>query len=802
MAEYLGYSDSVDFVLHTLGKLRVHGICPTLLCVPDILILRRDPKSEPTRRCQAERLEVPETLYLLDGHACISALTAAYLCLGLASEYNVWLAAKAGPTGKQLLKDIKGDLRRRGCTLFQTFLADGQNREIKTPVDTRERVQRQITQPTPANQLSWQELDSLYCLPWLANSHYGLVVGDAESDLVRNDRDKMQDLICQAVATVIDTSVWKGQDAHACQLWDMAISLVNNTTFVSVSVDDATSLAHVLHFKVDCSLEIVGPALAQTLREGFLVLHGKDINMLISCHDGNIQARVPACDIEPISTNGAGDTFNGALALAATSLLVASPRQARSANLDPATLTHILAFATSVVSLRLKNGRYATRADLLQETRYLRPKELVVPIVVSPSIGPNVEHLVVHDVVDRSQCLAHMLAPVWNDVPKVALIDLDHTLCDSKKWRTIVAIAAFRALDIPGDDTELGSLYDNLYQDHDAWTPIIGGNVRYQWKHEGLFQLALALHTMSVSTASEYQSYRTTFFSSKPLQRRPLHRELLRISNDSQTMHNVKRALEAFEKIPACPYPDTLAALYQLRDVLGFKLMIVTEGDFNTQRWKLERLGLAEMFPEGTVHTEDAFASVQQVDEVFGRAMVRSKNRKTREALQKAKEACTRYRASFKASFRTEALRKAVEEIQKGRGAAFTGVHVCTVGDRIDTDVVPYLNIKRRLESKGGKHSGLVVGRLKRGPYSAQEPTNEDESPDITVHSLPELVARLAEPGFWHVEPMIRNISAQDRPMLTRTEREVLRKVLDLAADVYDVYALIHSILTAAKVQN
>ncbi|MBV9929130.1 MAG: hypothetical protein JOZ96_29230 [Acidobacteria bacterium] len=813
MKRWIGYDDSVTEVLRALGRLRMKGTCPTLFCIPDVLVHRE--RQEDAAE-EGERVEVARASKGLDGHACISALTAAHLCLGLASEYNVLLVVKAGDQGAGLLEDVGREFRRRGCNMFRYLAARGKDREIRTRESGK--VNRKIDKAEKANQLLWEDVDSLHCTRWLGAKGYGLVVGDPESYLVRSDKpERLRALISDAAVAVIDTLAWKKRvdaapaagrprsarrgrptagkksakwiddDERNKKIWNTVQSLVRGETFtfVSVSDEDAVPLAVAAGLQVDAAAP-VGSAcegLSRSLGAGFLVLHGKDANVIYSCRDGRVRAHIPACDITPRKTNGAGDTFNGALALASTAMLFESASGEAGAEAGEDVLRHILAFATAAVSLRLKNGRYATRADLLLDAKDLRPKGGLAPEeVVPPREGEGAA--VGADGESQGQWLAHVLARFWDDVPKLALVDLDHTLCDSRKWRLAAAGAGFKALGILGDDAERQQLYENIYRDHDNWQLIIDTNVRYKWKSRELFELALALNELL--TPGTYEERREEWFRDS----RDVQRELLKVRNDPSKNERVDRAVEAFKSTPAFPYPDSVAGLYQLRDVLGFKLKIVTEGDFETQCWKLKKLGLKDMFPRqrDIVYTEDAYASKEQLDHAVRVAINNGEDEKL---LTSAQRICARYFEKSKASFRAEAFRDVLEK----SGAERIGVHTCTVGDRIDTDVASYLDIRRRqLSQEGGAYGGLVVGRLRRGVYYDQLPSGADDEPDFTVYSLPEFAAKLSDPGFWHGEPTIRRIESIGLPRLSDADRELLRMVRSRTKSV-ELAAIIDRIL-------
>lgn len=770
MPEYRVYHDAVEAVLRALDSLVKRGRAPRLVCVPDVLVLEKEgPGDKKTQRGKPspERFMVPQREYDLDGHACISALTAAYLNFGLIAEYEVWLLAKVGPAGKGLLDSSIRDLRKHGCSPFKCYVKLGDDRKIGTPINKSHKVSRRIDKATVKTQLSWEEFGSLHCLKWLQEQPYGLIVGDSESSLASN----LGEIVRSSAATVIDTSTWsadKDGSVLARQMWDTIKSLVDGKSFVSVSDRDAETLGRFLN--LSSTNESVQQQLASSLRRGFLVYHTSDTNQLLSCADGRVLEEVPACDIHPQTTNGAGDTFNGALALAATSLLLTAGGDP-SVNVANATqFRHILAFATAVVSLRLENGHYANREELTHQVASLFPKRTLAK-PAAPLLSDPKNHQGVHAEARWTTQAANVLMKVWSDVPRVALIDLDHTLCDSKAWREMATVAACEAAGIGNDEGELLEMYRRIYKDHLAWAPIIGADIRYQWKHEGLFGVLLALQ------ADRLLRLDNNLLDPKAHGYRRLHSEVAR--QRKQQPEAVKLAVRTFEVYPAHPYPDVLGALHELRDVLGFRLMVVTEGDKETQEWKIGKLGLKELFPEGSIRSdEEAFPTNEWMADAFARAKQTTPDMVA--TLEEAETIYLRSRENYKDGFRALTLRHVVSAIKRQSQEPFVGVHVCTIGDRIDTDVVPYLAVKPDLDGKlgsdPGKYSGVLISRLRRGPYASQEP-KESEKPDLTIDSWHEFVDILATERFWRRDPPI--IDDKIGPLLhlpTRSDFAALRK--------------------------
>ncbi|MEK7994061.1 MAG: HAD family hydrolase [Planctomycetota bacterium] len=782
------YSVSVDVVLAALARLSLEGKCPTLLCLPDVMVWRRVPAALSIESERAERRRGRAPTLILDGHACISALTAAHLGLGLAGDFQVWLVAKVGPTGKRLLEDEKVSIQRLADGLFRYFHVQGSDdREITTRVDSANEVERVITEATDENQLSWSEIGHLGLLPWCKVFPYSLLVGDAESCLVRDSLRNLVHLARDATVTVVDTSSWgpgSEGDSRARDMWNAIAALWGPRTFISLSDRDAARLRHALSPVSKMRPSEIAAEFAGRARRGFLILHTSEMNLLYYCGERRDPIKVPACAVEPKSTNGAGDTFNGAFALAAMILGLAPGREPAFA---PETLMHSLAFATAVVSLRLQNefGHYPTRVDLTEKAQSLQPKCDGLSITAAPGATGG-------STVARGQGnaaglprLVHALAPVWCDVPKLALIDLDNTLCDSKFWRETAAAAALRKLGFTSSDDELKQFFDAIYQDHDAWTPTIGGNVRYDWGLKGFFQLALVLKQSGIRTTKDYTSKRSQYFTQGTVDRRQLCAALDALPGNPTADRQINEAKSTFDNVPAFPYGDVVGALLQLRSILGFRLAIVTEGDRTAQRWKLKHLGLGEIVCPDDVFPSEAFASIQEVNLRFARATAGGLKPRARDTLEKTRQICERAHQQLKELFRAETLRDLVDQVRRSTGKR--GVYVCTIGDRIETDVKPYIETRRKVIPEHCRF-GLVIAHVARGYYRHREkPLRGDEH--IRVSSLSELVNILAKPGFWHGKRPIEEIGRLKVPQVSSSDRVLLDRASALSSEVTGMIA-------------
>ena len=127
-------------------------------------------------------------------------------------------------------------------------------------------------------------------------------------------------------------------------------------------------------------------------------------------------------------------------------------------------------------------------------------------------------------------------------------------------------------------------------------------------------------------------------------------------------------------------------------------------------------------------------------------------------------------------AFRARAFRVALDTL----GSKSMGAYVCTIGDRHDTDVMSYLEIRApHKEMTRAEYAGVAIGRLRRGVYKDDMPQQGEEDADFTVSSLPEFVAKLSSPGFWRHEPTIRveDLRAPQDAEPTADERKFLKSV-------------------------
>lgn len=132
------------------------------------------------------------------------------------------------------------------------------------------------------------------------------------------------------------------------------------------------------------------------------------------------------------------------------------------------------------------------------------------------------------------------------------------------------------------------------------------------------------------------------------------------------------------------PFPDVPHSLGQLDD-RGYAMVVVTAGRIDRQRAKVERLGLSERFSEsgGTLWIHEA------------------------------------------ATDKTPALRAAADRM------GFDPPEVLSVGDKLDADIL----VSKRL--------GMVTARLLHGRQKNRAPASDEETPDLTLTRIADLLDHL-----------------------------------------------------------
>ena len=779
------YAAAAAAVFSTLGRLQEEGRCPALLCLPDLLILQKSPVAD--TQDGGERIEVPPEELQIDGHATLGAFTASYLCPCTAGDFDVFLAARTGGQGHTVLKHASAQVRQAGAMGPRIFPSDGDDRVILVGRDGATKVNRQITARTANSDLRWTDIEDSGVLGWLRydDRPYGLLLGDAEWDPGPTGRRRLCELAAKAKITVVDTVYWDKDPKRAVRMWNWIQDLVKtqgSATVISVSDEDAPNLFSAVHgetvgqgFQSACT---AARRLAETLPSGHVLLHGKSANVLFARGMKSIHAlRVPACDIEPKSTNGAGDTFNGAFTFAALCLAAGSDHNADGRSPKGLMLQHALSFATAVVSLRLATGRFATRDFVETGSRRLKARE------------------------DLGAMRAIVRAPVASrpgptGFPKLAFVDLDYTLCDSMTWRETAARRAIaqllsRANNLgsrkpPAD--RLLALYGAVYRGHDTWEHVLGVNPRYNWYDQRIFAALLILDEM---------------LGPLPRNEKRLNEELLRLATAQarEIMHRVKQpvvaareAEEAFMSTQAVPYADAVAGLHRLRNELGYKLFLVTDGDTNMQAWKLGRLGLGDFFSKNP-DSEAAIASEREVAEAFTQAIGKtSTNKDEVTKLHKAQKICQKWAAEVKSCSRLTTLAKILDS-----EAASSGVFVCTIGDRHDTDIVPYHIVRRPDEGNRAKavplEPGLLTFRLKRGPYCNPTLAPGLKDADHVVPSWAGVGAVLARAGFWRDREPLKAEAIRARAADLPPTPDEVTFVKDVANRCPDIDYMVQNIL-------
>jgi hypothetical protein len=251
--------------------------------------------------------------------------------------------------------------------------------------------------------------------------------------------------------------------------------------------------------------------------------------------------------------------------------------------------------------------------------------------------------------------------------------------------------------------------------------------------------------------------------------------EIINLTKDSKTKSIVKTAMKVMDTFAAFPYSDAVSSLYKIRDILKFELFLVTEGDEVAQRWKLKKLGLERLFQEKNQIVERAFLSQEQFNTAFSKALIHPDSENG--CLRKAQAICDKMQKTLKQTFRGRALYNCVKSLNSKNGSK-RGVFVCTLGDRFDTDVIPYVKIRDGLCNLLKKQNvGFVVNRLERGPYANDLNNENSEKPDSSIKFFDELVQKIAKPGYW------RNKT----PIQTQDISKALPNVLTLSTDEYEI---------------
>lgn len=773
------YLEAVRTVFSILTKGASVPYSPVLLCLPDLLVLRgkKGPTPEEVLTVRPDRITISLS-WGLDGHACISAMTAGYLALGLHADFETWLVAKVGRRGQELLSFAEKEISHYADGMFKCFQAEGIDRHIETPSNTDEQVTREIEEANDVNQLSLKEFKSFGLMPWLDDRPYGLLIGDAESDLFTKSYNEINYLCSKASSVVIDTAIFKDEPDRSRMLWKSVCNLarLNSRTFVSISDVDAKVLAGCLGNSELESMGDIVSVLQNSLPSGHLVLHTSKFNAAFF-KDGYAEpVIVPTCDIKPKKgTNGAGDTFNGGLALAAMAL---QSYKKDTVDYSADEINQAVTFATAIVSLRLMTGNYPTRAEFITSIGNLSPRRVDSEMIESLLIGkqpfsPRLNH-------SRRGKNDLPSASGWDDLPKLFLVDLDHTLCDSKKWRIQATMQAVNMLDLHWPDKDVLEVYEHLYTNHQVFKTLLGENLRYCWNLEDLFYLFYHLKQIPRDQRIGKINFSEGNSAKFDSEMNNLARQLWGLKQNEYVRSAVERATTVMKKSAVFAYTDAIAALYRLRDELKFQLRLVTEGDGSAQRWKVEKLGLSRLFPDSCQNVEDAFVSHQQLLNAFTMAFSKI-DHNSRSELEKAQAVCIKIQNTLKRNFRGRVLRDCVSELCHNRNDSF-GVFACTLGDRIEADVAPYIELRKKICSEKGKRNlGLVVVRIERGPYAHINDNGNDVMPDISVKSFDALTEKLARPGFWRGKQPIRrddiSFSLSPSEMLSDEERELLLRV-------------------------
>jgi len=330
----------------------------------------------------------------------------------------------------------------------------------------------------------------------------------------------------------------------------------------------------------------------------------------------------------------------------------------------------------------------------------------------------------------------------------VIFIDLDGTLFDSYEHRTRASRKAFQKIFKGKKENDLQTWYEKIYLDHEIYNEIVGLNFRYNWCTEDIYRIAYLKFDKKKDPKN--------------------HHEYLTFCKDminAEDLRNIEDAYDFFMNEPFSPFNYVHQFLEGLKE-LGFKLILVTEGDKKVQTWKLEQLGLDMFFDN--MYIGNPYENLEKLRNHINI----KRNVDYFAALELIYEKYKEMHDKYKDVFHADTLNKVLKK--------FKSVNLAVIGDRYDVDLKPYerINKKNILQiaiTQGSKYAEKTEADIKK--------LKKGESKGITqphiVKDLAEAFELLVDLDTWEGLKPITSVPAISTPTRNHEEIEQVKQARD-----------------------
>ncbi len=359
---------------------------------------------------------------------------------------------------------------------------------------------------------------------------------------------------------------------------------------------------------------------------------------------------------------------------------------------------------------------------------------------------------------------------------KLIFVDLDLTLFDYTIARKNASIAALQELRLDSPEKSY-ELYSEIAEHWRAFLMLGFPNLRRQWNDQSIYLLMIVLLTAYTN------SQREIFFEF--LDKLEAYQDINQVNAlnaenseavdyflnayseakaNRETQEKVHRAYHTFENETATlrPFPFARNLLSAFLSKKNYHSFVVTEGDWEIQWAKVQKLGFSDLINVDNFLVTDGLAKPRQLLALFDETRNTLSNADNfrdpsiqlkLEAIDYLEQQFELFNSKQLKHFYGHAIHIAVKQIigeysdtefpnvTNEEWRSLPKIKLATLGDRYFNDIKPLLDIF------GSKK--LLSIRMLYGKYSSEKPTSQSEIPDFTVEELDVALALLLGDENW-----------------------------------------------------
>lgn len=349
-----------------------------------------------------------------------------------------------------------------------------------------------------------------------------------------------------------------------------------------------------------------------------------------------------------------------------------------------------------------------------------------------------------------------------NKHKKLLFIDLDGTLFDSYEHRIRTSQKAFQNIFEGKSVSDLKKIYEKIYSEHEKYVKITGKNFRYDWRTKDIYIVAYLnemVKQVALTKDTEQWQYLRCYLDHV----------------DAKTYTKIEEAHDIFIREPFHPFPCALQMLESLK-LLGFHLILVTEGEKKVQEWKLEQLGMDTFFDDKRIGIP--YENLQKLKEHIDTKKRKVEDHEYINALNVIFNGYVKIHDDYKNNFHSTTI----QEMLNKHGY----FQLAVIGDRYDVDLQPYERIKSK------KILRLAITMNKRYTESTIESINDlkKSNPSIVppqiVPDLYKALEILIDPDSWEKLEIIKTVPQIPSKTWSKKELSSIRKARALLSKADD----------------